>query len=130
MNYIGSPVLDSFFSVPRFGIAIYYQVERKYQKLKMNTEITQTKICKKCGRILPVEEFNLVRGQFYNLYYRGECKECEYKRHRKYAEEKNKIKLSDHLEIYTQRHYKEIKPVSDTKHTVVNLSQSIDILSL
>lgn len=109
MNYIGSPVLDSFFSVPRFGLAIYYQVERKYQKLKMNTEITQTKICKKCGRILPVEEFNLVRGQFYNLYYRGECKECEYKRHGKYAEEKNKIKLSDHLEIYTQRHYKEIR---------------------
>lgn len=69
---------------------VYYQVERKYQKLKMNTEIAQTKICKKCGRILPVEEFSLERGQFHNPYYRGECKKCEYKRHRKYLEEKNK----------------------------------------
>lgn len=75
----------------------------------MNTEIAQTKICKKCGRILPVEEFSLERGQFHNPYYRGECKKCEYKRHRKYLEEKNKIKLSEHLELYIQRRYKEIK---------------------
>lgn len=45
----------------------------------MNTEVIQTKICKKCGRILPVEKFRLVKGQFHNPYYLGHCKECEYK---------------------------------------------------
>lgn len=69
-----------------------------------------TKICNKCGRILPIEKFRLVRGQFYNPYYLGQCKECEYKYQREYLEEKNKIKFFDNLEILIQRQYKEIKP--------------------
>lgn len=86
----------------------------------MNTEVTQTKICKKCGRILPVEKFRLVKGQFHNPYYLGQCKECEYRYQRKYLEEKNKIEFPDDLEILIRRHYKDIKPerildISDLK---------------
>ncbi len=76
----------------------------------MNTEVTQTKVCKKCGRILPIEKFRLVRGQFHNPYYLGHCKECEYKDQREYLEEKNKIEFSDNSEMLIHRHYKDIKP--------------------
>lgn len=76
----------------------------------MNTEVTQTKICKKCGRILPIEKFRLVKGQFHNPYYLGHCKECEYKYQRGYLEEKNKIEFADNIEMLIERHYKEIKP--------------------
>ena len=36
-----------------------------------------TKMCNKCGRVLPIKKFRLVRGQFHNPYYLGQCKECE-----------------------------------------------------
>ena len=39
MNDIGSPVQESFFCVPHFGNAVYYHIERKYLRIKMNTEI-------------------------------------------------------------------------------------------
>lgn len=58
---------------------------------KRVVEHVETKICKKCGRILPVDRFRLVKGQFHNPYYLGQCKECEYKYQREYLEEKNKI---------------------------------------
>ena len=77
-----------------------------------NTRVSQietTKICKKCGRILPIEKFRLVKGQFYNPYYLNQCKECEYKYQREYLEEKNKIEFSDKLEMLIQRHYKDFK---------------------
>jgi len=78
-----------------------------------------TKICKKCGRILPIEKFRLVKGQFHNPYYLGHCKECEYKYQRGYLEDKNKIKFADDLEILIERKYKNIKKermldISDT----------------
>lgn len=69
----------------------------------------ETKLCKKCGKILPIEKFRLVKGQFHNPYYLGHCKECEYKYQRDYLEEKNKIEFSDNLEILIQRKYKSIK---------------------
>lgn len=90
----------------------------------MNTEIAKTKICKKCGRLLPIENYNLIKGQFNNSYYRGECKECEYKRHRKYIEEKNKIEFPDDFEILIERRYKNIKPeriLDITKLSVIPL---------
>ena len=62
-------------------------------KVKMNTEISQTKICKKCGRLMPIEKFNLIKGQYNNPYYLNQCKECEYKRQREYLEKKNKIEF-------------------------------------
>lgn len=84
------------------------------------SEIETTKMCNKCGRIMPIEKFRLVKGQFHNPYYLGHCKECEYKYQREYLEEKNKIEFSDNMEMLIQRHYKEIKPerildISDLK---------------
>lgn len=76
----------------------------------MNEIDTDTKICKKCGRELPLENFRLTTGQFYNPYYRSECKECEYKYQRGYLKEKNKITFSNHLEHLIEIKYKEIKP--------------------
>ena len=76
----------------------------------MNTEISQTKICKKGGRLMPIEKFNLIKGQYNNPYYLNQCKECEYKRQREYLEKKNKIEFSDDLEILIKRQYKVIKP--------------------
>lgn len=73
-------------------------------------ENLETKICKKCGRVLPIEKFRLVNGQFHYPYYLGHCKECEYKYQRGYLEEKNKIEFSDGLEILIGRQYKETKP--------------------
>ena len=69
-----------------------------------------TKICKQCGRILPLDKFRLVKGQFSNPYYKGKCKECEYKNQRKNIEEKKRVKIDDDIEILIQRKYKEIKP--------------------
>lgn len=78
-----------------------------------NTKITEkveTKICKKCGRILPVDKFRIVKGQFYNPYYLSQCKECEYKYQRAYLEKKNQIQFPDDMEMLIQRHYKDIRP--------------------
>ena len=49
----------------------------------------ETKICKKCGRILPIQNFRLATGQFGNPYYRGSCKECEAKYDKEYKKKKN-----------------------------------------
>lgn len=77
--------------------------------MKNTIENGTTKICNKCGRILPIEKFRLVKGQFNNPYYLGQCKECEYKYQRAYLKEKNKIKFSDGLEILIERQYKDFK---------------------
>lgn len=84
----------------------------------------ETKICSKCGRILPIERYRLVKGQFHNPYYLNQCKECEYKTQRQYLEKKNKIKFSDDLEIFIQRQYKNIK-----KDRILDIS-NIDIIPL
>lgn len=73
-------------------------------------ESETTKICNKCGRILPIEKFSLVKGQFNNPYYLSRCKECECKRVRSYLEKKSKVEFPDDLEILISRKYKEIKP--------------------
>lgn len=70
----------------------------------------ETKICNKCGMELPLEKFRLMKGQFNNPYYLGQCKECEYKYQRGYLKEKNKITFSDNLELLVDIQYKEIKP--------------------
>ena len=74
------------------------------------SEIETTKICKKCGRILPIEKFRLVKGQFYNPYYLSQCKECEYKYQRQYISENKEVKFSNDLEILIERKYKDIRP--------------------
>lgn len=72
----------------------------------------ETKICKKCGRILPIQNFRLATGQFGNPYYRGSCKECEVKYDKEYKKKKNEkeFTFSDNLEILVDRQYKEINP--------------------
>lgn len=42
----------------------------------MNSEDKETKICKKCGRELPLERFRLASANGIK-YYRGACRECE-----------------------------------------------------
>ena len=69
-----------------------------------------TKVCNKCGRILPIEKFRLVKGQFYNPYYLSQCKECEAKYQRRYISKKKEVKFSDNLEILIERKYKDIRP--------------------
>lgn len=76
----------------------------------MSTENTETKICKKCGRVLPIDKFRLVKGQFNNPYYLSQCKECEYKYQRKYLDKKNKVEFLGDMELLINRKYKEIKP--------------------
>ena len=70
----------------------------------------ETKICNKCNRELTIYKFRLVKGQFHNPYYLGQCKECEYKSQRKHLEERNRITFSDHLELLIDFQYKKIKP--------------------
>ncbi len=70
----------------------------------------ETKICKKCGRILPIDNFRLVKGQFYNPYYLGQCRECEAKYFKEHTAQKNKVTFNEDLEIVIQREYKEINP--------------------
>lgn len=77
---------------------------------KKVTEYEETKICKKCGRILPVDKFRIVKGQFYNPYYLSQCKKCEYIYQREYLEKKNRIQFPDDMEMLFHRHYKDIKP--------------------
>lgn len=84
----------------------------------------ETKICKKCGRILPLENFRLMKGQFNNPYYLGHCKECEYKDQRAYLEGKNKIRFSDNLQILIERKYKTIK-----KERILDISNT-DIIPI
>ena len=69
-----------------------------------------TKVCNKCGKILPIEKFRLVKGQFYNPYYLSQCKECEAKYQRRYISKKKEVKFSDNLEILIERKYKDIRP--------------------
>lgn len=89
--------------------------------IEIITENEETKVCKKCGRILPVEKFRLVKGQFNNPYYLGQCKECEYKYQREYLEKKNKIEFPEDLEILAPRHYKKIKPERILNITRLNI---------
>lgn len=76
----------------------------------MNEFNEQYRVCKKCGRELPINKFRLIRGKFQNPYYLGHCKECEYKQNRAYLKEKNQIKFSDNLQILIPRQYKFLKP--------------------
>ena len=97
--------------------AVYRYVEMEVEKFyffdavrKFDILVLGIKKCKNCGRVLPVEKFRRVNGQFHNPYYLGHCKECEYKYQRGYLEEKNKIEFSDGLEILIGRQNKETKP--------------------
>jgi hypothetical protein len=106
----------SIFDVYQNGKCIYilYQKLKGSMKYTMNNTNTlengTTKVCNKCGRVLPIEKFILVKGQFYNPYYLSQCKECEYKYQRQYISENKEVKFSNDLEILIERKYKDIRP--------------------
>lgn len=70
------------------------------------------KICKKCGRILPIQDFRLKKGQFGNPYYSGYCRSCEREYDKEYTEkqQQKEFTFSEDLEISLKREYKEISP--------------------
>jgi hypothetical protein len=71
----------------------------------------EAKICKKCGRILPIENFRLKRGKYFqNPYFSGHCKECEKKYYKGIVKKKRakEYTFSDDLEIITERKFKKI----------------------
>ena len=90
----------------------------------MYRDSEETKICKKCGRLLPLSEFRLMRGQFYNPYYLGHCKECEYKNQKDYLTMKNEVTFSDNLQYIIDIQYKTIR-----KERMLNLSK-LDIIPI
>lgn len=90
--------------------------------MKNTIENGTIKVCNKCGRILPIEKFRLVKGQFYNPYYLSQCKECEYKYQRAYLSKKKEVKFSDNLEILIERRYKDFK-----RERILDISDTIII---
>lgn len=90
----------------------------------MNAIKEEYRICNKCGRELPIENFRLVKEKHCKPYYLGQCKECEYKSQREYLKERDKITFSDDLEILIQRRYKDIK-----KERILDIS-STDIIPI
>lgn len=78
--------------------------------IKGELAMDDAKICKKCGRLLPIENFRLCKGQFGNPYYRGYCKSCEAEYDRQYMKNKHQKEytFADNLEIIAERRFKKI----------------------
>lgn len=95
----------------------------------MNTEIAQTKICKKCERLLPIEKFRLKKGQiFQNPYYSGHCKDCENEYDKEYRAKKRQKEytFSDNSEIVSERKFKKIN-----KERILDISSTgLDVILL
>lgn len=70
-----------------------------------NRSKEETKICKKCGRELPLDRFDIIKPKDYKMYHISTCKSCRYERR---VELKNQ--LSDNIEILFGRKYKTIIP--------------------
>ena len=64
----------------------------KRRKMKVENNNKETKICKKCGRELPLDKFIIKQSYIY-----GVCKDC-YNESRR--EKRNQQRLSDSIEIY------------------------------
>lgn len=83
------------------------------------------KICKKCGRLLPIEKFRLKSGINEYKYYSGQCKDCEREYENQYKKNKREKEytFSDNLEIIIQRKYKKIHParILDISKTGLNI---------
>lgn len=65
----------------------------------------ETKVCKECGKELPIINFQINNLKGYKPYHISTCNRCRYL---KRAEAKNR--LSDNIEIIYDRRYKEAKP--------------------
>ena len=77
----------------------------------MNSEDKETKICKKCGRELPLERFRLASANGIK-YYRGSCLECDALYDKEYSMKKmeKEFTFSDNMKMLISREYKEINP--------------------
>jgi hypothetical protein len=64
----------------------------------------ETKMCKVCGRELPVERFELIKPKEGKPYRISTCRKCRYEKRAM-----NKNKLSDNIDMIIHRQYKEIK---------------------
>ena len=75
----------------------------------MNSEDKETKICKKCGRELPLERFRLASANGIK-YYRGSCLECDALYDKEYSMKKmeKEFTFSDNMKMLISREYKEI----------------------
>lgn len=70
----------------------------------------KTKICSKCGKELPIDQFRLSSSNG-RKYYRGFCKVCEAQYWKKYeAEHQQKVTLPDKKDLLIQRKFKVIRP--------------------
>lgn len=70
----------------------------------------ETKICKRCGKLLPIEKFRLKTGVFKNPYYSGICKPCEVDYDREHKKKLNTITFPDNVDIFFEREFKTIHP--------------------
>lgn len=71
----------------------------------------KARICKKCGRELPIDRFRLASANGVK-YYRGSCKECEASYDKEYNRKKmeKEFAFSDYMERPITREFKEISP--------------------
>lgn len=79
--------------------------------------MNEMKVCNKCGKMLPIENFRLMNNNISKPYHLGQCKKCEYECNKRYKEVKNRLKISDNIEILVKIKYKEIK-----QERVLNIS--------
>ena len=82
----------------------------------------KTKICSKCGKELPVDQFRFGSSNGYR-YYRSECKECEKKYQKSYDERQQKVTLPDKKDLLIHRKFKVIRPerILDVSSTGISL---------
>lgn len=72
--------------------------------------MTQTKVCKRCNRELPIDGFSLIKVRPDTVYRRGFCKECEFKYRRERYRAKKRVKINPDVDILIKREFKEINP--------------------
>lgn len=79
----------------------------------------ELKVCSKCKRLLPLEQFRLYKGAGGEYYRRAECRECtaQYARSYSQREYEKSVTFSENLKIDKMRQFKEI---SNTR--ILNLS--------
>lgn len=77
--------------------------------INQNFFIMKTKVCKKCGRELPLSEF--YKGKTYKDGHKNECKECFNQQRKQYKKQyylDNKETILEHQKQYRQEHKEEI----------------------
>ena len=79
--------------------------------MKVENNNKETKICKKCGRELPLERFRLASANGIK-YYRGSCLEYDALYDKEYSMKKmeKEFTFSDNMKMLISREYKEINP--------------------